>query len=193
MIALLNGENQMTLYNDLMVLALNCSEEQGQETGFLTLQAIRGTHVVWTAEIRGLLGNPCSNLNSGTEQDYLGQYWRAPNLLALAGRSDVVLIDAETGLLRERVSLRFAKKRSLEVLRLLVTPNGHGLVVVSTKRVVLFVDEDGVKMGLQWDTEDLITDVIGWTDDIVSFKAHDFSHPALPIVTKTININQSLV
>ena len=155
----------------------------------LTRSRDHGTLAVWSRRWEAMAGDPTSAFNRSTTVDYCATYWRRHDLVAIAGNAKAIIVSGANGDLLSYYSLWFTEP-SLDVLKIVESPDWSHLAVISTRRVI-GLDSTGHAVW-QWDAEGFLKPEIDVSGDSILLREVETHHPRLPVAERRLTFQTGL-
>jgi hypothetical protein len=181
--ATLSGELAYALSSGESVLG-ECDEKRRHFR--LRLEA-QGSSV-WQSEQIELSPEPTLTHSSSVACDYVALAWEAVGAFVVLGNPWAVILDLITGEVRQNFSVEYVGKPSLDIAALDLAPDGHLLLIASTKRV--WIIDDTLTPVLRYEPRYLLSGPPRLMEGAVVIPEYDFDGEH-ELIEQTIELHQT--
>jgi hypothetical protein len=143
----------------------------------------------WESEQIELSPDPTLTNSSSVACDYVALAWKAAGVFVVLGNPCVVILDLTTGAVRQRFSLEYVGKPSLDIAALGLGTDDQLLLITSTKRV--WVIDDRLSSVLRYEPRYLLAGAPRLIEGAVVMPEYDFDGEN-EIIEQAIELGQGL-
>jgi hypothetical protein len=181
--ATFNGELAYDLSSGGSVVG-ECDEKRRH----LLLRLEAQESLVWESELIELSPEPTLTHSSSVACDYVALAWEAVGAFVVLGNPWAVILDLTTGVVRQSFSVEYVGKSSLDIAALDLAPDGHLLLIASTKRV--WIIDDTFTPVLRYEPRYLLSGPPRLMEEAVVMPEYDFDSED-ELIEQTIELHQT--